>query len=289
MPWAFPGDLGKYIHVFDIAGNNEYYLMTGKQNCIIRFGSKIIIFLILSTPSFVHASDFFEALFNIDDSSLTFSSNRKQSNTISNRRNSSVGQPSSSEKNDENINVLVESGVASGTHNFCVRMCDGYHFPLIKSKNSTKQKSCELACPSAPMAIYRGASIENSRNSNGELYAALKSSIDTPDKKSEKCHCNVPDSSHAYYLKTLRSDPTLKDGDVIFEHGQAFVYQKSSFIPIENSRHLPADKISDIKSIVAVSHMHPLASATAPQVIPNEGVGHYNTSPPVNNVNKRNQ
>jgi hypothetical protein len=145
-------------------------------------------------------------------------------------------------------------------------MCDGYHFPLIMNKKFTKQESCELACPSASMAIYKGTSIENSRNSNGEFYTALKSSVNSPDKKSEKCHCNAPDSSHVYYLKMLRSDPTLKNGDVIFENGQAFVYQKSSFIPIKNSRYLPPDKISDIKSIEAVSHMHPLASATVPQI-----------------------
>ena len=56
---------------------------------------------------------------------------------------------------------------------YCVRACDGYYFPLIKSSLISGQQSCELACPSARVQLYEGASIEQARNAKGDRYSAL--------------------------------------------------------------------------------------------------------------------
>lgn len=239
-----------------------------------------ILFHLVSLPA--QAGDFFEELFGGDDGS----SNRVQSNSSFNRRSPNASQSSENTNSSGNINSSIEAGSASGGRNFCVRICDGYHFPLIRNEKSTKQESCELACPSASMDIYTGASIENSKNLKGESYAVLKAAVSTPQMKSEKCACNAPESSHSYYLKRLRSDPTLADGDIIIELGQAFVYSKSAFIPIEKSRKLATAKVSQITSIVAASRMHPFANIDTPQVTTNDLTVQKSAAAPSSELNK---
>lgn len=115
---------------------------------------------------------------------------------------------------------------------FCVRTCDGYYFPLIKSSNATRQQSCEFACPSAPMEIYEGSSIEQARNHRGERYASLANAFSFRDKAKENCSCNNPASSQAFFVKLASADPTLRSGDVVVEPTGAFVYSGKRLVPL---------------------------------------------------------
>jgi hypothetical protein len=118
---------------------------------------------------------------------------------------------------------------------FCVRTCDGYYFPLIKSTRATRQQSCELACPSAPMEIYDGSTIESARNSKGQRYSALPVAFAFRDKATGRCACNDPRTSQSFFEKTARNDPTLQSGDVVVETDGAFVYSGAKLVPLSNA------------------------------------------------------
>ncbi|KAF2992156.1 DUF2865 domain-containing protein [Methylocystis sp. MJC1] len=132
------------------------------------------------------------------------------------------------------------SGFASEPNagGFCVRTCDGYFFPLIKSTRATRQQSCELACPSASMEVYDGAAIETARNSKGHRYSALPAAFAFRDKANSSCACNDPSTSQAFFEKTARNDPTLQSGDILVEETGAFVYRSDKFVPLGNASFL---------------------------------------------------
>jgi Protein of unknown function (DUF2865) len=118
---------------------------------------------------------------------------------------------------------------------FCVRTCDGYFFPLIKSTRATRQQSCELACPSATMEIYDGATIETARNRKGQRYTALPRAFAFRDRASQACACNDPQTAQSRAEQAGENDPTLQSGDVLVETGGAFVYSGSKLVPLANA------------------------------------------------------
>ncbi|MGD9539572.1 DUF2865 domain-containing protein [Methylocystis sp.] len=124
---------------------------------------------------------------------------------------------------------------------YCVRACDGYYFPLIKSSLVSGQHSCELACPSARVELYEGESIEDARNAKGGRYSALPVAFSFRDKLTAGCSCNDPATSHNYFLRLSRRDPTLRDGDVVIGQNGAFIYSGSSLVSLSRaSRHIRA-------------------------------------------------
>ncbi|HEY8124204.1 MAG TPA: DUF2865 domain-containing protein [Methylocystis sp.] len=118
---------------------------------------------------------------------------------------------------------------------YCVRACDGYYFPLIKSPGISGQQSCELACPSARMQLYEGASIEQARNATGLRYSALPAAFSFRDKLTPRCVCNDPAASRDYYLPLSRRDPTLRAGDIVVGEKGAFIYSRSSLVSLSHA------------------------------------------------------
>ncbi len=118
---------------------------------------------------------------------------------------------------------------------YCVRACDGYYFPLIKTPRISGQQSCEFACPSARVQLYEGASIEQARNAKGQLYSALPAAFSFRDKLTAGCTCNDPAASRDYYLALSRRDPTLQTGDIVVGEKGAFIYSRSSLVSVRHA------------------------------------------------------
>jgi hypothetical protein len=127
----------------------------------------------------------------------------------------------------------ADEGMGGG--GFCVRTCDGYFFPLIKSAQASRQQSCEYACPSAPMELYEGASIEEARNRKGKKYSSLPAAFSFRDKTTKQCACNRPETSQAFFVRISRTDPTLRDGDVVMSKDGALVYHGSGLVPLNRA------------------------------------------------------
>ena len=124
---------------------------------------------------------------------------------------------------------------ASHAGGYCVRTCDGYFFPLIKSARATRQQSCNFACPSATVEIYDGSSIESSRSARGQTYKALMDSL-ASHPASGRCSCNDPSTSAAYSRAAARTDPTLQNGDFVIEDEGPLVFGRDGLVPLAQVR-----------------------------------------------------
>jgi hypothetical protein len=121
----------------------------------------------------------------------------------------------------------AQSGHGEG---YCVRLCDGYYFPLVRTGGETKQQACDYGCPGTTMAVYEGSAIETAR-AGGERYASLPAAFSFRDKTTKNCSCNFLQSA-AFSTSALGKDPTLRSGDIVFANSGAFVYQGSKLAPV---------------------------------------------------------
>ncbi len=142
--------------------------------------------------------------------------------------------PKASAHRDRPPLVQAETDSMSGG-GYCVRACDGYYFPLIKSSAISGQQSCEFACPSARVELYRGETIEEARNAKGDRYSALPVAFSFRDRLTAGCSCTNPAASHDYYLRLSRKDPTLRDGDVVVGQNGAFIFSGSDLVSVSRA------------------------------------------------------
>lgn len=148
--------------------------------------------------------------------------------------------PKFSIRHEKPPSVQAETDSMAGG-GYCVRACDGYYFPLIKSSLIPGQQSCELACPSAHVQLYQGDSIEDARNARGDRYSALPAAFSFRDKLTSGCSCNDPAKSHDYFLRISRRDPTLQSGDIVIGLKGAFIYSGSNLVSLSHApRHIRA-------------------------------------------------
>lgn len=153
--------------------------------------------------------------------------------------------------------------VVSTGGTFCVRSCDGYFFPMPGVGRSSQQSMCEMACPSATVDVYRGGSIETSRNARGQAYASLPAAFSFRTRVTEKCGCNAADASSSQALKSLRQDPTLRNGDIVFDAAGASVYRGSGFASAENSSIVSAGARKAIRAVLALPRVAPVGESVA--------------------------
>lgn len=151
--------------------------------------------------------------------------------------------------------------VVSSGGTFCVRSCDGYFFPMPGVGKGNQQSMCEMACPSATVDVYRGGSIETSRNARGQSYSSLMNAFSFRSKVTEKCGCNTAETSQAHALKSLRQDPTLRNGDIVFDGTGASVYRGATFASAETSAMVPASARKTIQAVLALPRVAPVGES----------------------------
>lgn len=143
-------------------------------------------------------------------------------------------------------------GGRGATHagGYCVRTCDGYFFPLVKSSRATRQQSCNFACPSATVEIYDGSSIETSHNARGETYKSLLESLAGRADASARCSCNDPSTSAAYSREAARTDPTLQTGDFVIEDEGPLVFGRQGLVPLAQARFVAPRQRASVLGLV---------------------------------------
>lgn len=113
---------------------------------------------------------------------------------------------------------------ARGTRSVCVRLCDGYHFPVGDLKRSGNVKAheaiCSGLCPGAPTRLYkfsRGVTDISEAVSvrTGQRYADLPVALRYTGKRDKTCSCKAITTPHLA-LVSLRKDFTLRKGDAVF-------------------------------------------------------------------------
>jgi hypothetical protein len=108
-----------------------------------------------------------------------------------------------------------QSGNSTGhTVAYCVRLCDGQHFPLEHFANATPVETCRAMCPAAKTKVFFGSEIGGAAAKDGARYADLDTAFVYRKQLVANCTCNGKD---AFGLAPfdLSSDPTLRPGDIV--------------------------------------------------------------------------
>ena len=97
---------------------------------------------------------------------------------------------------------------------FCVRLCDGHHFPMEQIVKATPAETCRAICPYSKTKVFFGAEVGGAVAQDGQRYADLDTAFAYRKQLVDKCTCNGKD---AFGLAPLdvKTDPTLRPGDIV--------------------------------------------------------------------------
>ena len=101
-----------------------------------------------------------------------------------------------------------------GGQAFCVRTCDGRHFPVTGSDNASRAASCESFCPSSETRVFYGSTIDNAAADNGKPYSELPNAFRYRSELVAGCTCNGKDQIGLAPVK-IEDDQTLRKGDIV--------------------------------------------------------------------------
>jgi hypothetical protein len=97
---------------------------------------------------------------------------------------------------------------------YCVRLCDGRHFPMQRHSNATSVQLCNAFCPAAKTQVFNGSAIDHAVAPNGTRYASLDNAFVYREKIVSGCTCNGRDSFGLAKID-VANDPTLRQGDIV--------------------------------------------------------------------------
>jgi hypothetical protein len=101
-----------------------------------------------------------------------------------------------------------------GGQAFCVRTCDGRHFPVTGSDNQSRAQSCSSLCPASETKVVYGSSIDDAATDNGQPYTELPNAFRYRNELVSGCTCNGKDQLGLARVK-IEDDPTLRKGDIV--------------------------------------------------------------------------
>ena len=132
---------------------------------------------------------------------------------------------------------LNEGGVSTGhSVGFCVRLCDGQHFPIEQMVNGTPIEACRAICPYSKTKVFFGSEIGSAVAQDGQHYANLDTAFLYRKRLVANCTCNGRDPFGLTSFD-VRNDPTLRPGDIISTKDGLSAFtgksgQGETFIPV---------------------------------------------------------
>jgi hypothetical protein len=162
---------------------------------------------------------------------------------------------SSEDGGSDGPSATVSGGV------ICVRMCDGFYFPVLNGSMETRETICRATCPDAETQVFRGSHVESAVGDNGQRYGDLKVAFLYRKERVEGCTCrrNPGDRSKAM---SVMNDPTLKAGDTIVTSEGAVVFsggnrpppfRLADFVPLQDARMLSQPARQRIASLLGLN------------------------------------
>ena len=114
----------------------------------------------------------------------------------------------------------------SGYRTVCVRMCDGYFYPISYSAGPNKfpedEKTCQASCPAAEAQLFThrnpGEDINQAVSQGGQLYTAIPNAFRYRTSFDNACTCKGTGASQAM---RPGQDPTVQPGDVVVSEERA--------------------------------------------------------------------
>jgi hypothetical protein len=167
---------------------------------------------------------------------------------------------------------------------FCVRLCDGQHFPLERVSNSTPVETCRAMCPASKTKVFFGSEIGASRAGDGQRYTDIDNAFIYRKQLVAHCTCNGRD---AFGLAPYEanSDPTLRPGDIVTTKDGFVAYAGktsagASFTPLDTA--IVTAQLAHTVALVRVSQRGTLAATPVPastRVSDDEASGLFTPSP----------
>jgi len=131
------------------------------------------------------------------------------------------------------------SGSTGHTVMFCVRLCDGQHFPIEHLSNATPVETCRAMCPASKTKVFFGSEIDHAQASDGARYADLDTAFVYRARLVANCTCTGKDPLGLAHFD-LSSDPTLRPGDIVSTRSGFVTFtgkrgQADAFTPIDSA------------------------------------------------------
>ncbi len=122
---------------------------------------------------------------------------------------------------------------------FCVRLCDGQHFPLGHMPNATPVETCRSMCPASKTKVFFGGEIDHAVAADGARYANLDNAFVYRQRLVPNCTCNGKDVFGLAKFDPA-SDPTLRPGDIVATKNGFKAYtgkrgKTAAFTPVASS------------------------------------------------------
>jgi hypothetical protein len=145
----------------------------------------------------------------------------------------------------------AEIGSASAN---CVRVSDGFHFPVRAHAGVSAVEACHALCPASETKLYSGGAIDNAVARDGSRYSDLDTAFLYRKQLVAGSTCNGRDVFGLARVD-VTTDPTLRPGDIVATKDgmMAFAGMKNKvadFTPIESYRGIAKttrDKLADVK------------------------------------------
>jgi hypothetical protein len=126
---------------------------------------------------------------------------------------SPVSQPFANDDNPGGA-PRARAGYGGSGPAWCVRSCDGRHFPISGSDEQSRQASCNSLCPSGNTEIVYGNDIDHAATVSGKPYSQLPNAFRYRTEAVAGCTCTGKDQAGLATVP-VESDPTLRKGDIV--------------------------------------------------------------------------
>jgi hypothetical protein len=137
--------------------------------------------------------------------------------------------PSTAVNNTNNNGVPeIPQGPGGTYRTLCVRLCDGYYFPIsysaMQGKFADDEKICQRMCPAAETALYShrnpGEEVAQAVSTSGRQYSELPNAFAYRKQFNAACSCKPNGQTWADALKGL-DDQTVERGDIVVNEERA--------------------------------------------------------------------
>jgi hypothetical protein len=125
-----------------------------------------------------------------------------------------MATPSQPDNNDRLAVPGPERPEGGPPQAFCVRLCDGYNFPIAHHANATPVELCDAMCPGSRTSIFQGSVIDDAYSEEGTRYGDLANAFAYRQHLVPNCTCNGKDGLGLASIDA-ENDPTLQPGDVV--------------------------------------------------------------------------
>jgi hypothetical protein len=149
----------------------------------------------------------------------------------------------------------AESAPASA---YCVRVSDGFYFPVQAHAGVTAAETCRTLCPATETRLYSGGGIDHAVAADGSRYSELPAAFLYRKTLVAGSTCNGR-GPFGLAQVDINTDPTLRPGDVVATKDgmmavTAMKNRRAEFTPARSYRGLSKshrDKLADLKIMPA--------------------------------------